>query len=48
MTLAGQTVFIVWLHEDYCYSGKVYSSREAIPGYLHNEDYAQIKEVVIQ
>ena len=48
MTLAGQTVFVVWLWEDYCYSGSVYSSREAIPAMYHDEDYAEIREVVIK
>ena len=48
MTLAGQTVYVVWLHDDYCYTGKVYSSKEAIPDYLHNEDIAQIEARVIQ
>lgn len=48
MTLAGQTVYVVWWHEDYCYTGTVYSSKEAIPAMYHNEDLARIEEKVIQ
>lgn len=48
MTLAGQTVYVVWSHEGYCYTGKVYSSKEAIPAMYHDEDMGRIEEVVIQ